>query len=326
VFELAADGTFTTLHTFTGGRDGANPGGTALTIDAQGTLYGTTVAGGLANGGTVWRLRRGKMKVLHSFGLGSDGYWPQAGVLLGSDGSLTGTTTAGGNGCSATQGCGTVFRLAADGSETVLHVFAGAPSDGAAPTGTLVRDQSGNLFGATWQGGSMGQGTVFEIASDGTESLRASFTTRLGQPRQALTLGAKGALYGTTQLYNNANVTALFTLAADGTVSMVHNFGSEGGGAGLPGLIRDRTGTLYGALATGGGNQTGDCDLAGGCGMVFAIAKDGSETLLHAFGGTDGLYPSGGIIADAAGNLYGTTMWGGANNHGTIFKLSRSAK
>ncbi len=328
LFKLAPDGTFTLLHGFNGGRDGAMPTAAPLTLDARGTIWGLTVQGGVANGGTAYRFRGGKIKVLHSFGVDNDGYWPASGLLLQPDGSFAGTTGAGGgSGCASSRGCGTLFRLTPDGSETILHAFAGGDADGATPSGTPVRDLSGNLYGATYNGSSVNRGTVFKLAPDGSESVFHVFNILASYPNQGLVIDKRGTTYGTTTRVNTTTTGALFKIDSKGHASLIHQFGgSDGYGTGLPGLMHDRAGNLYGTTSVGGGNQTGDCNQAGGCGTVFMIAPDGSETIVHAFGGTDGLLPDGGVISDGKGNLYGTTSSGGANGNGAIFKISMGTK
>jgi uncharacterized repeat protein (TIGR03803 family) len=328
LFKLAPDGTFTLLHTFKGGRDGAAPTGAALTLGARGTIYGMTVNGGLANGGTVYRFRNGEMKVLHSFGLGNDGYWPSSGLLPQPDGSLVGITNAGGgSGCSSSHGCGTIFRLAPDGTETILHAFAGGTGDGSGPVGTPVRDLAGNLFGTTYYGGQVNKGAVYRIATDGAASLLYSFINPATYPNQGLAIDKRGNLFGTTQQYLGAYTGAVFKIDTQSQESIVLDFSKgPGNGTGNVGLLPDK-GELYGTLTKGGGNQTGDCNFAGGCGAFFVIdPKRQQITVLHGFGGSDGLYPSAGVITDGRGNYYGTTSSGGAAGNGTIFKISMGFK
>jgi uncharacterized repeat protein (TIGR03803 family) len=329
LFKLAPDGTFAILHTFSGGRDGAVPTAAALTLDARGTIYGLTEQGGIANGGTAYRFRNGKMKVLHSFGVGSDSSWPQSGLLLQPDGSLVGTANQGGGaGCSQSGGCGTIFRLAPDGTETILHAFAGGTADGAGPTGTPVRDLAGNFYGTTSYGGQLNKGTVYKIAPAGTESLLYSFTYTASNPYQGLTLDKHGNLFGTTELGSPYNSGAVFKIDTESQESIVYDLSKgPGKGVGLTGFLADRKGNLYGTLFVGGGNQTGDCSYPGGCGAFFFLdPRTGQSTLLHGFGGSDGQNPYSGVITDGHGNYYGTTMWGGANNNGTIFKISTGTK
>ncbi|MBV9571721.1 MAG: hypothetical protein JO056_10820 [Alphaproteobacteria bacterium] len=158
VFKLTPEGTFTTLYTFTGGVDGSRPAG-GLVRDKSGNLYGTTLLGGVADMGVVFKLAPdGKETVLHSFKGGTDGAHPEADLRrIGN--TLYGTTGTGGGACD----CGTVFRMSLDGAETILHSFAGSPSDGANPYAGLVEGKNGILYGTTDNGGASGHGVVFSV-------------------------------------------------------------------------------------------------------------------------------------------------------------------
>jgi len=148
--------TFTVLHSFTGGTDGASPQG-GLVRDKAGNLYGTTASGGASGNGVVFKLdTTGTETVLHSF-TGPDGTLPYAGLVGDKAGNLYGTTAFGG-----TLGDGTVFKVDTTGTETVLHSFTGA--DGGEPLwAALVRDKAGNLYGTTYGNGTFGYGVVFKL-------------------------------------------------------------------------------------------------------------------------------------------------------------------
>jgi uncharacterized repeat protein (TIGR03803 family) len=168
VFKLSKTGKETVLYTFTGGADGAYPSGVIL--DAQGNLYGTTEVGGTgcnSHGcGVVFKLSKtGKETVLYTFTGGADGAQPQAGVVLDTQGNLYGTTYTGGDAsCNSPAGCGVVFKLSNTGTETVLHSFAGATSDGMFPYAGVTRDANGNLYGTTNSGGpNFDWGVVFKL-------------------------------------------------------------------------------------------------------------------------------------------------------------------
>jgi len=333
-----AKGSFRTLYSFNGANDGALPAGT-LMLDSKGDLYGTTVEGGLHNSGTVFKLARdGNEVVLHSFG-GMDGAHPWGDVIADAAGNLYGTTAYGGGGaCWFGQGCGVVFKLVADGTETVLHAF--DTRKGRYPQGGLVRDSAGNLYGVTAEGGGTGTtckttcGTVFKVAPDGTTTTLHVFGVP-GQsgdgavPLAGLIIDQAGNLYGTTSLGGSGSRGiyggVVFKLTPDGTETILHSFlgGDDGNGPTAP-LIADSHGNLYGTTTLGG-----SCPSDNGCGTVFKIAPDGTETVLYAFqGGKDGFVPRAGLIMDAAGNLFGTTSKGGGTGcvyHegcGTVFKLA----
>lgn len=146
-------------------------------IGTGGTFYGTTFAGGAnycgsSRCGTVFSITTGGAeKVLHSFGNGTDGFFPFAG-LTSVDGTLYGTT---GNGGAYNAGTGgTVFSITTGGTEKVLHSF-GSGTDGSSPTADLI-DVKGTLYGTTGAGGAYNAGTVFSITTSGTEKVLYSFT------------------------------------------------------------------------------------------------------------------------------------------------------
>jgi uncharacterized repeat protein (TIGR03803 family) len=209
------------LYSFRRGSDGASPVG-ALILDASGTLYGTTVAGGSAGCsgegcGTVFKLTPAGggyvESVLYRFGIArNDGSQPESSLLADGSGNLFGTTVSGGYCYMDPHGCGTVFELTKRGSrysEDILHRFRGR-SDGRYPFGNLIANASGTLFGATAKGGggrsgcdSFDCGTVYELRPSGRRYVeRTDFAfRRLGEgdnPVGGLVLGPSGALFGTT--------------------------------------------------------------------------------------------------------------------------------
>jgi uncharacterized repeat protein (TIGR03803 family) len=333
---------FSLLHSFTGPPDGANSAA-GLVEDAAGNFYGTTSQGGFTGGacgvvgcGIVFKMdQSGNETVLHSFAGQPDGAIPLAGLILDAAGNLYGTTTQGG-----TSNLGTVFKLDSAGKETVLYSFTGEP-DGAGPVADLVQDAAGNLLGTTSQGGISGAGTVFKLDSTGKESVLYSFTGGAdgAQPMSGLILDEKGNMYGTTLaggVVGSCSPTkrdrstspvacgVVFELDTTGTESVLHSFTGEPDGAGPAGdLVRDSSGNLYGTTSAGGTicyiiapplpGQGPSTEFY--CGTVFKLDPTGNETLLHSFSGTpDGAIPDGGLILDAAGNLYGTTTKGGAGD------------
>jgi len=334
VFKLDSSGTETVLHTFTGGADGALPGG-GLLRDALGSLYGTTQFGGDLNCaglgadgcGTVYKLNKaGKKTVLHNFHGGSDGEQPFSTLIRDAAGNLYGTTI------------GTVFKLDTTGKETVLYSFRGE-EDGGFPTAGLVRDAAGNLYGTTEFGGipncpgTSGCGVVFKVDKDGNETVLYSFTGGPdgGQPIAGRVRDAAGNLYGTTTLGGDPNCPqsspfgcgTVFKVDAAGNETTLYRFAGYTGGANPTGsLIRSAAGYIWGTTSDGG---------TFGGGTVFRLAPNGTEIVLHNFNGSEGAGPAGGVIRDAAGNFYGTTTAGGdfschdVNGCGTVFKIAAVA-
>jgi len=331
------------LYLFKGGADGLSPS-SGLVFDKQGNLYGTTAAGGgIGCGGfgcgTVFKLTPdGTETLLYSFQGGTnDGYDPNS-LIRDSDGNFYGTTLYGGNagngGCN-NGSCGVVFKLAPDGTETVLHAFSGG-DDGANPDGGMVRDKAGNLYGTAENGGTTDRGIVFRIAPDGTETILHEFCVQNcddGQgPMGNLISDKAGNLYGTTGGGGNgSNGGTVYRLAKDGTLTVLYTFCAQGGQCGwLPeaGVIMDSAGNLYGTTYAGG---TGDCPPTSGCGTVFELSPDGTETELHSFDpSVDGELPVAGVIMDKAGNLYGAVGGSAApkcrGKPGVVFRLTPQGK
>jgi len=175
VYEVDQTGTETVLYTFTGAVDGGPPYA-GVVRDPAGNLYGTTPGGGSFGFGTVFKLTpAGKESVLYSFSGFTDGNFPAAGVVRDAAGNLYGTTGFGGD-LACPGGCGVVFKVDPTGKETVLHAFAGPPTDGYEPYGNLLRDQAGNLYGTTPQGGTSGKGVVFKLDPSGKKAILYNFT------------------------------------------------------------------------------------------------------------------------------------------------------
>jgi len=346
-----AQSEYKTLHAFTGAsNDGANPEA-GLISDRSGNLYGTTASGGGGCGGTVFKLKRAadgswKSRVLYGFGqlpYCLDGQGPLGGLVFDRSGNLYGTTRVGGKGTcnSGNGGCGVVFKLSPrrDGSwtESVLHNFCATDcSDGAYPTAGLIFDGAGSLYGTATAGGAAGAGTVFKLSAntDGSwsEIVLHSFCSMANcaegrGPDGGLTIDHSGNLYGTTAAGGAHSDGTVFGLTqnADGswTEKILHDFAADGIEP-VGGLVFDRKGNLYGTTSQGGA----------GFGIVFELLRnqDGSwtESTLYSFTGTngDGFQPLAGVTFDAAGSLYGTTVYGGATgcNCGVVFKLSPNSQ
>ena len=306
VFEITARGREKVLYAFSGGSDGSSPYGGVIR-DRKGNLYGTTSTGGAGFGGVVFEITpRGREKVLYAFADGRDGGDPETGVIRDEKGNLYGTTELFGR-----YYCGTIFKLAPDGTETTLYSFTGG-SDGFFPSG-LIEDKAGNLYGTTLDGGAHGSGTVFRLGPDGSLTVLHSFgKSRDGvQPAAGVIEDEAGNLYGTTDEGGAHDAGAVFKLAPDGTETVLYSF-NGGSYAWYPnGLIEDKKGNFYGTTQYGGSTNC----FHNGCGSVFKLAPDGTGTVLYAFtGGTDGGRPYAGVIEDSERNLYGTTSRGGAGD------------
>jgi uncharacterized repeat protein (TIGR03803 family) len=285
----AAAQTFSVLHYFTGGPDGAYPRD-ELTVGPSGVLYGTSAGGGTNGSGTVFKLSQHNsawiLSPLYEFTGGSDGKGPIGGVVIGPDGALYGTTQLGG-----ADDDGVVFSLAPPRTfcrstvcywnETILHTFTGTP-DGFNPwTEKLTFDAAGNIYGTTGNGGQYGPGggTAFELTPSG----------------------------------------------GGYTETILHSFGLRGDGwAPFGGVVLDPAGNVYGT--TVGGGLVHGCST--GCGTVFQLTpSDGSwqENILFDFDVVHGYYPNSDLIRDTSGDLYGTAIASLDYGEGVLFKLAPTA-
>jgi uncharacterized repeat protein (TIGR03803 family) len=289
------------------------------------------------------------LTTLYTFGGGTDGAFPEAGLIADASGALYGTTGIGGTPCASHVSCGTVFKLTPPGAtggpwtETVLNSFTGV--DGWAPGAGLIADASGALYGTTrlggfgsgGPGGGFGTccGTVFKLTPPGvtggpwTETVLHAFGGDGTTPEAGLIADASGALYGTTAQDGVFKLTPPGATGGPWTETVLYSFiGGGDGAAPVAGLIADASGALYGTTQAGGG--TG-CAGGLGCGTVFKLTPPTTtggtwtESVLYSFtGGTDGANPVAGLIADTSGALYGTTEGGGSGG-GTVFKLTLPA-
>jgi uncharacterized repeat protein (TIGR03803 family) len=264
--------------------------------------------------------------LLHSFTGGTDGSGPSEGLVLDSAGNLYGTTQSGGTG-NCTQngwsGCGTVFKVTNQGTETVLYSFQGG-SDGEYPWGGLALGDKNRLFGTTPNGG-LGFGVVFSLDESGTEHIVHRFTGKTdgGYPYGGLTLDSTGHLYGTSTSggdlkcgYKGQGCGTLFELDLS-KEAVVHRFAgtpSDGYYAGYGAVLFDSAGNLYGTTGEGGPWNYG---------TVYKIDPSGKYTVLYSFsGGSDGCEPLGNLAVDENGNLYGAASACGDFGEGTIFRVS----
>jgi uncharacterized repeat protein (TIGR03803 family) len=336
-----AKGGYRVLYFFQGGNDGygATPG---LIFGKSGNLYGTTNQGGgsgcFGGGcGTIYEVSPGgEETILYRFTGSPDGWYPAGSLTVDGAGNFYGTTEYGGQlDCQSNFGCGTIFKLTPDRTESVLYAFQyqGNPDSG------LVRDKHGNLFGVipNMYGnagcGGLGCGAAFELSHSAKYKVLHRFIgdNDAATPEGNLTADRDGNLYGTS--YEGGSGTGcsskfggcgtVYKMTPDGAVIILHDFrGGQDGAHPFGPVVLDNSGNIYGTTEVGGGKDCGD-----GCGTVFKISTDGTETVLYAFKNPkDGYYPMWSPVLDDAGNLYGTTLFGGSScadtGCGTIFRLS----
>jgi uncharacterized repeat protein (TIGR03803 family) len=333
----AAKPKFKILHTVPGGLF------SGLTFDAKGNLYGVTGAGGDDKQGTIFELKPGThgwtLTTLHSFN-GQDGGTPNGGLIFDAAGNLFGTAFGGGT------GGGTAFETTSgSGGWTfnVLYEFClqyHCP-DGGDPS-AVIMDGLGNLYGTALAGGSYSDGIVFELTpgSGGwDETILHSFNYADGDfPYAALIFGKTGDLYGTTfsgGAYGGGSVFRLKpTSGGVWNERVLYSFCPGGspcndGEGPYAGVVLDRSGNLYGTTTQGGGNTCGETH----CGTVFRLTRARSggwrHTVLYAFPNPmNGSFPTGGVVIDKAGNLYGATVAGGTDGCsggcGVVYMLAPS--
>jgi len=325
--------TLTVLHSFTQQGDGGFPEA-GLTMDAAGNLYGTTNGGGIANMGTVFRLKHSGsgwiLNPLYSFAGGEDGASPAGRVVLARDGTLYGTTTEGGGFSS-----GTVFHLTPQATaprsaltswnERTIYSFSG--NNGQSPQGDLIFDTSGNIYGTTPSGGDAGYGVVYELVSSsggwaGTVLYSPPSAPDGQHPSGGVIFDRSGNLYGVFTDGGPNNHGAVYELSPSGSgwsEQILYSFTGAGDGANPIGvLIFDASGILYGTTVTSG---------SGGGGTAFDITPGPMLNTIYSFANNFHYINSGPqdkLAMDAAGNLYGTTIDDGFYGYGTVFKLTPS--
>ena len=281
VFKMTPGGKVETIYNFCSQAnctDGYYPYG-ALVQASDGNFYGTTQSGGVAFScllnqpgcGTVFKISRtGTLSTLHSFQGGTDGAYPQAGLVQASDGLLYGTVTG-------SYGGG-IFKVDSAGREQVVYSFCALPYcvDGAYPESRLVQGADGNLYGTTAGGGTNttgclygGCGTVFKVTGNGALTVLHSFDSSEGWgPYAELVQGTDGSFYGTTTQGGASGSGTIYEVSADGALTTLYNFCSQGGTActdgdvAWGGLVQGTDGVLYGTTGSGG---------AFGYGTVFSL-------------------------------------------------------
>jgi uncharacterized repeat protein (TIGR03803 family) len=342
---LAQGSTLTVLHNFAGGSDGQYPA-SSLIFDTAGNLYGTTMAGGTGpcggGCGTVFELTPNGAgfteSIVYNFqgSANDDGQNPQGALTADESGNFYGVTSAGG-----LQGCGTVFKLtpASGGgwTESVIYSFCakGNSSDGAFPTGKLIFDASGNLYGVTAQGGAHVGGVVFQLKPSSrtwTNAVLYSFPRAGyldGSEPAGIILDAAGnidgvTLFGGTRFYNGAGVVFQLVQNPPGhwTEKVIHRFGINGTNLQTPtgGLIFDTSGNLYMTMGRGGRGGAGVFELSPQSRGGFTGHK------LYSFRGSQTLQGYEELVFDSAGNLYSASFAGEGkcrnSGCGFIYELS----
>jgi uncharacterized repeat protein (TIGR03803 family) len=369
--------TYTVLYSFGGTPDGSGPYQAGVVFDQSGNLYGVTQYGGLYGEGTVFQLTPSPgggwtENILHNFALSSDGGSPWGGLAIDGSGNLYGTALYGPGGI----GCGLVFQLSPSESGwtfNVLHAFNGG-KDGCVPQGDVMLGGS-ELYGVTAMGGGESRGTIYYMSTSGSGYYAWPFQGTVGSGPEGMgfcglytcgttMIGGKeggGTLYKweggypsamiafkrsdkagylpignlVSSDYNVYGATSSGGVGRDGTIyqlylnrrmawslRVLHSFSAFAGDGDSPwaGVILDAAGNVYGTTMYGGSDP-------GYGGTVFKLTPGAknkwTETVLYSFsGGSDGGVPTGSIVFDSAGNIYGTTMSGGAYGQGVVYEVT----
>jgi uncharacterized repeat protein (TIGR03803 family) len=336
VFQINPAGVLTTIHSFAG-TDGSNPW-PALINGHDGFFYGTTHNGGSGSAcgggcGTAFKITpSGAITTLHNF-TGTDGGYPQGGLIQGTDGNFYGSTLNDAlGGCAL--GCGTIFKVSSTGAFSTLHKFTGG-ADGGYVYSTLIQATDGNFYGVTFTGGGADEGTVFRMTPSGTVTTIHDFCLGGvpcpdgGNALGGLVQAKDGNLYGTTPRGGDGSCILLgfegcgtiFQISLSGTFTTLHLFDLAHGGGPLSRMIQGTDGNLYGVTTNGGASSA----CTDGCGTIFKMSTAGAYSVLYSFcslsGCTDGSVPIAGVIQGPGGKFYGTTATGGASNMGVIYSL-----
>ncbi len=321
-FKITATGDLTLLHAFpASATDGALP--EAIMIQGtDGNFYGTTTVGGAndeANlgDGTIFKITpSGTVTILHSFNASSttDGAYPQAGLVQGTDGNFYGTVSTGGK-----YGYGAVFKITPGGAFSLLYSFTGTGSDGAQPFAGLVQGSDGSFYGCTYEGGA-GYGTIYKVTASGAFTLVYAPTSAQGSACSAtLVEGSDGDFYGASYAGGPNLLGTFFKVNSSGSsFTVLHTFGSgTDGGQPFAGPVLASDGNFYQTTTTGGASNEG---------VIDRITPSGTTKTVYTFlgGSTDGGQPYSTLTQANDGNFYSTTAEAGASSAGTVFQLAVS--
>ncbi len=262
------------------------------------------------------------LQTLCVFNLNIIGHNPYAGLTLGRNGNLYGTTYWGG-----TWDAGTVFQVATNGTVTTIAIFGGTNS-GQGLTAGLALDNEGNFYGTTLWGGtnnnsnySAGMGTVFRMATSGTLTTLVSFNSTNGvAPYAGLTLGNDGNFYGTTRSGGTNDYGTVFLITTNGTLTTLVSFNGGNGATPYAGLALGTDGNFYGATSAGGVTNS---TYPSGMGTLFRMTTNGTLITLYSFSGNDGASPLAELTLGNDGNFYGTTSRN-TGGGGTVFRITPS--
>lgn len=310
VFKLTSTGTWSTLFSFSG-TNGANPSFGGLMLASDGNFYGNCYVGGVSNKGSLFRISHsGSFSNLFSF-RNTNGSSPNGWLAQGTDGSFYGTTFGGG-----TSNMGTIYRMTPAGVVSSLLSFKG--TNGANPYAGLTAAGDGNFYGTTYNGGSNDLGTIFRVSTNGVLNLLVSFTGTNGAypgsgPRTGLALGSDGHLYGTTEYGGPTDDGTVFRVTTNGVFTNLFSFSATNGYSPFAGVVEGPDGNFYGTTSGGSGVSSN--------GTAFRISHAGMLETVVFFDYTNGPSPIGDLALGRDGNFYGSTVSGGYDGVGALFRL-----
>jgi uncharacterized repeat protein (TIGR03803 family) len=335
IFRITPGGVFSNLFNFDGDVNGSNPQ-TGLVLGANGDLYGTTQSGGTSSEGNIFRITtNGVLTNIYSFDYYDGyGYYPQAALVLGSDGNIYGINQNGG-----TYGEGNIFKVTTNGL-TNFYSFKGE-TDGYSPQTALLVGSDGSFYGSTPYGGTnynpntgRYDGNIFKVTTNGVLTNLFSFTnSNQGElPNTALTQGSDGGFYWTTPYGGEQSLEdkngydpnpgngAVFKLTTNGTLTALYSLNGNGDGAYPQAalVLNTNDGNLYGTASYGGTGYS-----YGGNGTVFKITTNGAFAMVYAFPGLNDGQNASALVYGGHGSLFATTVTGGTNGgNGTVFSLT----
>jgi uncharacterized repeat protein (TIGR03803 family) len=306
VFEIAGDGTSTTIAGFSSGSDGATPIG-AMVEAENGDLYGSTGNGGLFGSGTIFRIStNGELTPLYNFQGKEDGSFP-GGVAFGPDGSLYGISYYGVSGYQPA-----IFKVSRSGDFTSIRSYI---SEQEKISGGLVLGSDGNFYATQPSGGVNGTGAIVRMTPSGAVTVIHSFTrsTDGSAPECRLAMDSNGFVYGATSFGGANGKGTIYKCSPAGDFTVLHNFATGEGQDAENDVVLRSDGSLYGATREGGAN---------GYGIVYRLAANGAFNVLYDFGPRDGFAGTSLIVA-SDDNIYGTSSDGGDFGHGMLFEIAR---
>jgi uncharacterized repeat protein (TIGR03803 family) len=309
IFRLQTTGAEADLFAFDD-TDGYGPSA-GVTLGTDGNFYGTTLVGGSAGYGVLFKITpSGTYTVLHDFLGESDGLYPRAAPIEASNGNLYGTTQTGADFLGAT-----VYEYTPAGAFNTIYQFENTSDYNV--TAPLVQGPDGNLYGTTYNGGANGCGSIFKLTTSGALLMQYSFDCAQGgaNPAGPLLLASDGNYYGTTYGGSGDVAGGVFRMSPAGSVKVLHTFTASGSEGQNPdgGLVQATDGNLYGSTKFGGSDDYG---------TLYQITTSGAYTQLYSFVAQTGEYPTGSLLQHTNGLLYGTAYEGGAYGYGAVYSLN----